>query len=84
LSLHAVTATVNGKIAREGRGKNVLGDPRIALTWIANELSLQGDSLRRGDTITTGTCITPADVVSGDHVLADFGEFGQAEARLVT
>jgi 2-keto-4-pentenoate hydratase len=81
---HPVTATVNGTIAREGRGENVLGDPRIALTWIANELSLQGDRLQRGDVITTGTCIKPADVASGDHVHADFGEFGHVEARLVS
>jgi 2-keto-4-pentenoate hydratase len=60
----------------------VLGDPRIALTWIANELSLVGDMLRTGETITTGTCIAPAEVVPGAHVLADFGEFGRVETSL--
>jgi 2-keto-4-pentenoate hydratase len=38
LALHVVTTYVNGSLVREGRGENVLGDPRIALTWIANEL----------------------------------------------
>ena len=74
---------MNGKLVRDGRGENVLGDPRIALTWIANELSLMGDMLRGGETITTGTCIAPAAVAAGDHVVADFGEFGRVETRLV-
>ena len=73
---------VNGKPAREGIGENVLGDPRIALTWIANELSLTGDMLRTGQTITTGTCIIPAPVAAGNHVIADFGAFGRVELRL--
>jgi 2-keto-4-pentenoate hydratase len=83
LPRHPVTAHLNGKLVREGRGENVLGDPRIALTWIANELSLVGDMLRRGETVTTGTCIAPAQVDAGDHVVADFGEFGRVETRLV-
>ena len=60
----------------------MLGDPRIALTWIANELSLAGDMLRAGQVITTGTCIVPADIAPGDLVVADFGIFGCVEARL--
>ena len=84
LARHPVTAHVNGKLAREGRGENVLGDPRIALTWIANELSLVGDTLRRGETITTGTCIAPVVIAAGDHVVADFGVFGRVETRLVS
>jgi 2-keto-4-pentenoate hydratase len=83
LARHPVKAYVNGNLTREGRGENVLGDPRIALTWIANELSLVGDMLRSGETITTGTCIAPAAVAAGDHVVADFGEFGRVETRLV-
>ena len=83
LARHPVSANVNGKLVREGRGENVLGDPRIALTWIANELSLGGDMLRGGETITTGTCIAPVTVAAGDHVIADFGEFGRADTGLV-
>ena len=83
LALHPVTAYVNGNIAGEGKGANVLGDPRIALTWIANELSSVGDMLRSGETVTTGTCIVPVIVAPGDHVMADFGAFEKVEARLV-
>jgi len=83
LAQHRVGVYVNGKIARQGIGENVLGDPRIALTWLANELSLVDDMLREGETVTTGTCITPAAVVVGDTVTADFFEFGRVEAQMV-
>jgi 2-keto-4-pentenoate hydratase len=79
---HAVTAHINGKLACTGIGENVLGDPRIALAWIANELSLGGDMLRAGETVTTGTCIVPASITSGDHVIADFGVFGRVEVHM--
>ncbi len=42
-----------------GHGKNVLGDPRIALTWLANELRQLGVTLRAGEVVTTGTCHPP-------------------------
>jgi 2-keto-4-pentenoate hydratase len=83
LARHRITVQVNGKVVREGRGDNVLGDPRLALTWIANELSLVGDGLRNGDTITTGTCIAPAPIAPGDVCMADFGDFGKVEAAFV-
>ncbi|MBI3528036.1 MAG: hydratase [Betaproteobacteria bacterium] len=79
---HPVTIHVNDRLDRKGKGANVLGDPRIALTWIANELSLTDDMLRAGQVITTGTCIVPAEITQGDSLVADFGIFGCAEARL--
>lgn len=79
---HPVAARVNGELAREGKGANVLGDPRLALTWIANELSLADDMLREGQVITTGTCVIPVEIRSGDHVIAEFGRIGQVEVRL--
>ena len=42
-----------------GHGKNVLGDPRVALTWLANELRQLGVTLRAGEIVTTGTCHPP-------------------------
>jgi 2-keto-4-pentenoate hydratase len=54
----------------------VLGDPRIALAWIANELRTFGDGLRAGDIVTTGTCVPPVPIAPGDCVRADFGVFG--------
>ncbi|HKQ25475.1 MAG TPA: fumarylacetoacetate hydrolase family protein [Burkholderiales bacterium] len=84
LAEHPVSAWVNGKLARDGKGANVLGDPRLALTWLVNELSAVGEPLRAGLVVTTGTCVVPVDISRGDHVVADFGLFGRIEARFTS
>jgi 2-keto-4-pentenoate hydratase len=83
LARHSVAAYRNGALAGQGSGANVLGDPRSALAWIANELSTYGDGLRAGDVVITGTCLTPVPVFAGDSVKADFGEFGVFEVAFV-
>jgi 2-keto-4-pentenoate hydratase len=60
-----------------GHGKNVLGDPRAALAWLANELSGLGITLRAGQVVTTGTCHPPLPIQAGDHLAADFGVLGK-------
>jgi 2-keto-4-pentenoate hydratase len=60
-----------------GHGKNVLGDPRVALAWLANELRELGLTLRAGEVVTTGTCHPPLPITSGDLVAADFGALGK-------
>ena len=60
-----------------GHGKNVLGDPRVALAWCANELRELGLTLRAGEVVTTGTCHPPLPIQSGDLVAADFGSLGK-------
>jgi 2-keto-4-pentenoate hydratase len=81
LAQHKVDGYRNLERAASGSGANVLGDPRVALTWIANELSQLGDGLRAGQVVTTGTCITPISVAPGHQVRMDFGAFGSVEAQ---
>jgi 2-keto-4-pentenoate hydratase len=59
-----------------GHGRNVLGDPRVALTWLVNELSGLGLTLRTGEVVTTGTCHAPLPIKSGDRMTVDFGALG--------
>ncbi len=82
LAAHAVTGTVAGKLDRDGIGANVLGDPRDALAWLANELSALGLTLKAGQVVTTGTCLTPMPIAAGDAVAADFGPLGKVALRL--
>jgi len=86
LVTHRVLASVaggngTGKLEREGSGANVLGDPRVALAWLANELSGLGIVLRAGQVITTGTCCVPLAAAAGDAVSVDFGALGKASMR---
>ena len=83
LVAHAVVARVGAGPAREGKGANVLGDPRVALAWLANELSGLGLTLRKDQVITTGTCMIPLEISRGDHVRADFGVLGTVEVYFV-
>lgn len=76
LAAHQVSALVNGVTVAQGQGANVLGDPRWALTWLANELIGQGRCLKAGDTVITGTCVVPVPVQEGDAVTVDFGNLG--------
>jgi 2-keto-4-pentenoate hydratase len=61
-----------------GHGRNVLGDPRVALAWLANELRQLGVMLKAGEVVTTGTCHPPP----GDMFAADFGAFGKVSVVL--
>lgn len=81
---HTASAYINGNLAGEGQGANVLGDPRMALAWLANELSESGETLRRGQVVTTGTCLKPVDIQPGDAIVADFGPIGKVEARMMS
>jgi 2-keto-4-pentenoate hydratase len=81
LATYEVSAVVNGATEQRGVGSNVLGDPRIALTWLVNELSGLGIPLRAGEMVTTGTCVLPIAITEGDRVEADFGEFGALSVR---
>ncbi|MEA2900049.1 MAG: 2-keto-4-pentenoate hydratase [Bradyrhizobium sp.] len=65
-----------------GYGGNVLGDPRVALAWLANELRTLGVTLKAGEVVTTGTCHPPLPIQSGDRFEADFGIFGKVSVAL--
>jgi 2-keto-4-pentenoate hydratase len=83
LAAHPATFYKNGKAVAHGSGANVLGDPRLALTWLANEVAEFAGGLSDGDLVSTGTCVAPVPVRPGDQIIADFGEIGRVDARLV-
>jgi len=64
-----------------GSGAAVLSDPRVALTWLVNELNDNGIELQKGEFVTTGTCLIPIPVKPGDTVTGDFGDFGTIKLR---
>lgn len=82
LGAFALKAEVKGKLIRDGKGANALGDPRIALTWLVNELSRLGIGVAVGEVVTTGTCVVPVEIGGGDEVRADFGALGSVHALI--
>ena len=83
LAAHPAFLAINGDVVAKGIGANVLGDPRLALAWLANDRVLHGEPLRAGELITTGTCIVPAVIAPGDHVAADFGALGRMTVQFL-
>ncbi len=82
LATHPVMAHVGQRYSRNGIGSNVLGDPRLALAWLVNEVTTLGITLRAGELITTGTCAVPLEIEPGDEVSADFGVLGRISVKI--
>jgi 2-keto-4-pentenoate hydratase len=66
-----------------GRGANVMGDPRDALAWMANEVLVRGWPLRAGDVVLTGASAPPIAVQADETLLACFDDLGTVEVRFV-
>ena len=81
LASHPVAISLNGH-RHVGNGAAVLGDPRIALTWLVNELPEIGTAIKAGQVVTTGTCSLPLPLAPGDRFDADFGALGRVSVRL--
>jgi len=79
----AIQVRLNGEATDAGYGRNVLGDPRVALTWLVNTLSALDVVCETDQLVTTGTCRVPLTVKPGDHVAADFGVLGRVSCRFV-
>lgn len=82
LSSFQPTGRVTGKPDVVGIGSNVLGSPRIALTWPVNELSSLGLGAKAGQTVTTGTCLVPMKISVGDQIEGDFGSLGHVSVTI--
>lgn len=82
LSTYEAAGIINGGESRPGIGSNVLGDPRIALQWLVNELSRHGTPVRAGEVVTTGTCLPPMPIAPGDHIVGEFGRLGRVSVTM--
>ncbi len=72
---------VNGKRARRGTGREVLGDPLTALVWLANACVARGAGLSAGQIHNTGSCTAMCPAEPGDAAVARFDGLGEAELR---
>jgi 2-keto-4-pentenoate hydratase len=77
LAEHEVHALKADKVVASGAGRAALGDPRIALHWLVNEVSRFAEGIKAGDVVTTGTCVVPVPIMEGDYVIADYGHLGR-------
>ncbi|HQY14947.1 MAG: 2-keto-4-pentenoate hydratase [Ilumatobacteraceae bacterium] len=82
-ALIGATLRKNGEIVETGCSGAVLGNPAIAVAWLANKVAQFGVALEPGHVIMPGSCTRMIPVVAGDHVRADFDGLGHVAVRFV-
>ncbi|MEV6658107.1 2-keto-4-pentenoate hydratase [Nocardia fluminea] len=68
--------TRNGEVIAEGRSDAVLGDPVIAVAWLARKVASFGVRLKAGDIVLPGSCTRAIDARPGDAFHAEFSGLG--------
>jgi 2-keto-4-pentenoate hydratase len=70
---------INGKEIGRGVGADALGHPLNALAWLANRRASEGNPLKRGQVVMTGSLVATQYPVAGDHAVVTIDALGQAE-----
>jgi len=73
---------INGQIVETGAGAAVIGNPALAVAWLANKLTSLGTILKAGDIILSGAVSRAVAVKPGDFVSLSFGRLGRVELTL--
>ncbi|MGW0248240.1 2-keto-4-pentenoate hydratase [Nocardia goodfellowii] len=73
--------TKNGAVVAEGRSDAVLGDPVIAVAWLARKVASFGVRLKAGDIVLPGSCTRAIDAHPGDSFHAEFAGLGSVRLR---
>ncbi|MBI0433667.1 2-keto-4-pentenoate hydratase [Roseomonas sp. KE0001] len=79
-----VVLEVDGVRRRQGRGADVMGNPLSPVLWLAEARRREGDGLRAGETISTGSATGMFPVQAGQHVRAIFGDLAEVQAAFET
>jgi 2-keto-4-pentenoate hydratase len=82
-ALIGATLRKNGEIVETGCSGAVLGNPVIAVAWLANKVAAFGVALEPGHVIMPGSCTRMVPVGAGDHIRADFDVLGHVSVRFV-
>lgn len=71
-------ASINGQEVGEGYGSDVMGHPFEPLAWLANKLASEGETLRAGSIVITGSIVPPKFLEQGDRALITVEGLGEA------
>lgn len=83
LQYEGITVEHNGQLHATGAGFEVMGHPINPIVWLANKLAEFDDYLRAGETIISGSMVTPAAVQPGDYLKATATRMGSVAARFI-
>lgn len=73
----------NGAELDRGYGRDVLGHPLHALTWLANHLAESGEGLRAGDVVATGSIVPTRFPAGAEHYRYSLQGLGEISFSVV-
>lgn len=73
--------SLNGTEIDSGAGSVVMGDPAVAVAWLANALAPFGTEILPGQFVMSGSFTTAAFVRPGDHAAATISGLGTASLQ---
>jgi 2-keto-4-pentenoate hydratase len=81
LSLTGMVFSKNGHIVGTAAGAAVLGNPAVAVAWLANKLAEYDITLRAGETILSGAFTAAVVPTAGEYFEASFDRLGTVGVR---
>lgn len=79
LRLLGAVVRVDGEVAMTAAGAAVMGHPAASVAWLANQLAVEGETLRAGQIVFSGGVTAPVPVVAGRSVTFEFDGLGAIE-----
>ncbi len=79
LRLVGCNVIVGGDVAMTATGAAVMGHPAASVAWLANQLALEGETLKAGQLIFSGGVTAPVPVVAGAGVTFEFAGLGSID-----
>jgi len=85
LDLAAITMDFykDGKLLDSGSGAAVMGDPALAVVWLANKMWQYGVTLKKGEVILSGAFTAAPKAAKGERYEARFSILGNVSARFI-
>lgn len=80
LSSCAMTMSRGDEVVSKGTGADCMGDPLLAVAWLATTARDRGRPLRAGEVVLSGALGPMVPVVAGDHFHAHIGGLGDVAA----
>ncbi|MDC3176971.1 hypothetical protein OA960_00405 [Pelagibacteraceae bacterium] len=78
-----VSLLIDEKLMDSGNTKNVLNNPLNAALWLINNLAKKGETLLKGQFISSGSCTKPSKIYSGNNIKAQFEQLGDIEFQFI-
>ncbi len=80
LATCAMTMSRGGEVVSKGTGADCLGDPLLAVAWLATTARDRGSPLRAGEVVLSGALGPMVAVAPGDHFRAHVSGLGDVSA----